>query len=261
MRTKGVLFFCMNNSLVDYSKLTRLATHLVHCNLGLPVAVVTDIQGLHVGQDYTVYATGASKTLRYFHEYETTAEWNNAGRERSLDYTPFDTTVVLDVDYLCFSNRLLTYTSLDLGVPKEILNLGSSSADSYCLGNTYIPHFWASVMVFQKDSPVAKKFFRAYQTVRDNWPYYAHQFDLSLSLYRNDYVSTVAALVSDTYDYATTYADPVLNLTAKSRIQQLTDSGLIVSGPDGLSLRTVTRDIHVSDKKELAHAASLSYGY
>lgn len=252
--TEGVLFFCMKNDLIDYPKLAQFATSLVHQHLGLPVAIVTDINRLDVSQQHTVRVSGPQGNLRYFHEYETTAAWNNTGREHSLEYTPFDRTIVLDVDYLCFSSRLLTYLHQDLAIPTRNISFGTDESGEYCLGNTYVPHLWASVMVFNRNSIVAQAFFRAYKDTKNNWPYYAHQFGLSLALYRNDYVSTVAALSSDTYHVAHVYTDPVIDLPPKFSIEQVCKQGATVIDSRNSATFTVTKDIHVSNKKSLEKA-------
>jgi hypothetical protein len=254
----GVLFFCFNNGLIDYTRITRLATKLVHENLGLPVCVVTDEAHTDFGSEHVVHLEkpGAS-TPRYFGDYAQTATWYNVGRECSLDVTPFRHTVVLDSDYLVMSDVLLKYTAMPLALSRSAFFLGGhSDRDMSYMPLTNMPMYWATVIVFDSCSWSAEVFFSAMKRLRRNWSHLAAMSGLDPSLYRNDYVATMALsliqenrwsrefdlpvqLVTAGFDYTVCELDPK---TRSLRLGKTTSTEV---------LRVKGIDVHVFNKKSL----------
>ena len=251
----------MTNTLVDYPVLTKFAVDLIHMHLGLPVCVVTDIPHLSVGQDHTILLmTSRAPSTRYFHEYERDVPWNNSGRELAWELTPYQHTLVLDVDYLVMSPRLLKYIDLPLGVPHLLLNYGQDTDVGYtCFGNSNLPQYWASVIAFDKSSPEAIEFFATWQTVKRSWPFYATMFNLDQSLYRNDFAVTVALMYSDATRVAKDFAEPLLNLPLGCAITKLSAHSVDIKSSEGYERTLVGQDMHVQNKKDLEEAILAYY--
>lgn len=251
----------MSNELVDYSLLTRFAIECIHTNLRLPVAVVTDNSSLRVGQDHTVLVhPSASQNMRYFHEYDKTVPWNNEGRELAFDLSPFRHTFLLDVDYLCLSPNLLKYRDLELGMPHLLLNYGEDTGNGVtCFGNTFLPQFWASVVVFDKTSSRAHRVFETWKQMKRNWPFHATVFGLNQSLFRNDYVATAALLESNAADLARCYADPVLNIPLGCAVNKVSPTSIDITASE-FSRSIAGYDVHVQNKKDLENAVASYYG-
>jgi hypothetical protein len=254
----GVLFFCFNNGLIDYTKLTRLATKLVHENLRLPVCVVTDQAHTDFGSEHVILVDKPeASTPRYFGDYAQTAAWYNVGRECSLDVTPFKHTVVLDSDYLVLSDVLLKYTSMPLALSRSAFFLGGrSDRDMSYMPLTNMPMYWATVIVFDSCSWPAEVFFSAMKRLKRNWSHLASMSGLDPSLYRNDYVATMALSMLQENRWSREFDLPVELVTAgfDCTVSQIdSDSRTLKLGKTTSTevLRVKGVDVHVFNKKSL----------
>lgn len=254
----GVLFFCFDNGLIDYTRLTRLATKLVHENLKLPVCVVTDTRHTDFGADHVVYVEKPEEaTPRYFGDYAATATWYNVGRECSLDLTPFQHTIVLDSDYLVLSNVLFKYAALPLGLSRSAFFLGGTSdRDMSYMPLTNMPMYWATVIVFDSNSWPAEVFFSAMKRLKRNWNHIASLSGLDPSLYRNDYVATMSLAVIQENRWSREYDLPIQLVTAgfDCTVSSLDlESNTLclgrVNSTQTLRIREI--DVHVFNKKSL----------
>ena len=254
--SKGVLFFCFDNGLIDYGKITALAIKKVKEHLDLPVTVVSNKVDLDIGQDSLVVYKDyeENSTTRYFHEYRETYPWYNRGRELSLELSPYRHTIVLDVDYLVLGKTLLKYIDLDLAVSRSLWDIGSPLFTAKrSFGLLEVPMYYATVMVFDKETAVAQAFFKAMRKVADDWQYYAVMFGLDPKLYRNDYVVSIAMYLIDEYRWSRDYDLPmtVVNAPPQATVHGLESGSVWVTPGLGKPSVKVDRDLHVSNKKSL----------
>lgn len=253
----GVLFYCFNNGLIDYSKITRLATRLVHENLRLPVCVVTD-ELCDFGADHVIKVERPTEaTSRYFGEYAKSAVWYNVGRECALDLTPFRHTVVLDSDYLILSEVLAKYTHLPLALSRSAYFLGDSPDRSMAyMPLTNMPMYWATVMIFDACSWPAEMFFLAMKKLKRSWGHIASLSGLDPSLYRNDYVATMALAMIQENRWSREFDLPVELITAGfdcvvNKVDPSTRTLNISLVNSSRSLCPKGTDVHVFNKKSL----------
>lgn len=253
----GVLFYCFDNGLIDYSKLTRLATRLVHENLKLPVCVVTDTPS-DFGADHVIKVEKPSiATSRYFGDYAKSAVWYNVGRECSLDLTPFRHTIVLDSDYLVLSDVLVKYTSLPLALSRSAYFLGGAAdRDMSYMPLTNMPMYWATVIVFDSCSWPAEMFFLAMKKLKRNWGHIASLSGLDPSLYRNDYVATMSLALVQENRWSREFDLPVHLMTAGfdcliRGVDVHTRSLKMSLVNSSRSFCSENTDIHVFNKKSL----------
>lgn len=256
----GVLFYCFNNDLIDYPKITRLATKLVHENLKLPVCVVTD-DPCEFGADHVIKVDRPSAaTSRYFGEYAKAAIWYNVGRECSLDLTPFRHTIVLDSDYLVLSNVLAKYTSMPLALSRSAYFLGGvPDRDMSYMPLTNMPMYWATVMVFDACSWPAEMFFTAMKKLKCNWGHIASMSGLDPSLYRNDYVATMALSMIQENRWSREFDLPINLMTAGfdclvDEVDIHTKSVRVVLPSSHRFFYARDTDVHVFNKKSLLEA-------
>ncbi len=253
----GVLFFCFNNGLIDYTRLTRLATALVHENLKLPVCVITD-ENQDFGADQVIRVSKPeSATSRYFGDYAETATWYNVGRESSLDLTPFRHTIVLDSDYLVFSNVLSRCVAMPLALSRSAYFLGPSSDSSMSyMPLTNMPMYWATVMIFDSCSWPAEAFFTGMKKIRKNWGHIASMSGIDPSLYRNDYVATMALSLIQENRWSREFDLPVDLVTAgfECVVNKVDKESRSIHLNLLNSTKTITTkgvDVHVFNKKSL----------
>ena len=77
--------------------------------------------------------------------------WHNLDRHRAYELSPYEKTILLDIDYFCYSDHLLTLadTDQDFMVHDKVHDV--TGHDSYRFGrNSMIPMVWATVIIFRK---------------------------------------------------------------------------------------------------------------
>jgi hypothetical protein len=97
--TRGVLLFCFDTEHTRYHKILEKCVHLIRKNIKLEITVVTD----HT----TFKKTKPLGSINYkFIEPEQgntkmNLAWNNKDRHMAYELSPYDTTLVMDIDYFC----------------------------------------------------------------------------------------------------------------------------------------------------------------
>ena len=113
----GVLIFAQNNSSVDYIKLAIFAAKQAKKYLDLPVSVVTDSptwllesQPDHPFDKIIEVHDPSLRQKKVFFDgslFSKTLEWKNFARNQAYTLSPYDTTLVIDSDYIINSNTFL----------------------------------------------------------------------------------------------------------------------------------------------------------
>lgn len=218
--SKGVLMFAHNNVEIDYLKLAIVNSYLIQKNLGLTknqITIVTDSHSLkHTETELSKKVIkGASsnivivekdtdfkhKNIRTFHDTVITSKdlsFYNINRCDAYDISPYDETLLLDVDYLVLSDRL----NHCWGHNNEIMMnweysdvmFGREYSDLERIGPMGISHYWATVVYFRK-TQLTESFFNVAKHVAKNTHYYKDLYKWNGSLFRNDYSFSIAAHV------------------------------------------------------------------
>jgi hypothetical protein len=162
--TKGVLFFALNNSHVDYTKLAVFAASRVKKFLNVPVTVATDSKSLLLQNDIdniidTVIEIEDNSTnvKRFYNGADNyiRLSWKNGVRYSSFDLSPYQETLVLDVDYVINSD-ILSYcwnNPHEFLIYKEGFDLSGSEKVKYT-SEYSIPFYWATAFYFKKTDKV-----------------------------------------------------------------------------------------------------------
>ena len=102
--TKGVLLFCFDTADVQYHKILERCVGLVKKNLKSEITVVTNFETFSklkplgfVNYKFIEPELGNKKNGR---------EWRNVDRHMAYELSPYDTTLVMDIDYFCFTDNL-----------------------------------------------------------------------------------------------------------------------------------------------------------
>ena len=153
--TKGVLLFCFDNKDTQYHKILEKCVYLIKKNLKLEITVVTNYDTFKkckplgfINYKFIEPETGNKKSGK---------EWNNVDRHRAYELSPYDTTLVMDIDYYCFTDNLLQFldTKYDFLVPKKVFDLTHRNTFHQRLWSM-IPMVWATVFVFRKTKRQSK---------------------------------------------------------------------------------------------------------
>jgi hypothetical protein len=194
--TTGALMFAFNNEGIDYVKMAAWNAQNIRRHLGIPVAVITDDPGQHrCAFDQVIIAQPQGTDTRYFQDLDQTVTWHNAGRPDACDLTPWDRTLLLDTDYVINSNALQDMLSSQPDIVAFDYACDVTGFDKFDdlnhFGEHGIPMWWATVIIFNRDS-VARYVFDVMKMVRSNWQHYRDLYGIQHRTYRNDYAFTIA---------------------------------------------------------------------
>lgn len=212
--SKGVLLFALNTEL-RYTDLAEIAVRRIKKHLSLPVTIVVNDEYKDVNQlfDKVLKIEETQVQHRIINDgvdSSTKIKWLNFSRSSAYDLSPYDETLVLDVDYLINSSHLKV--CFELGKDFLVFN------DSIDLSNTRnlsefrtitpfsIRFYWATVFYFKK-TLLNQIFFTLVKYVKDNWSYYCNLYNIKEPKFRNDFAFSIAihlffnSTVTDKFGY------------------------------------------------------------
>lgn len=216
--SRGIVMFAHNNDEIDYFRLAVINAFLIQRHLKLKpeqITVVTDKHSFkysskNLSKELISAAIGnvikvdkdrdfKYRNLRLYKDTSHTAKklsFYNINRCDVYDISPYDETILIDADYLIFSDSLnqcwdhnnelmMNWQYEDVMVDREFENLERISP----LG---ISMYWATVVYFRK-TPYTESFFELVKHVKNNQDYYRDLYKWPGGLYRNDYSFSIAA--------------------------------------------------------------------
>jgi hypothetical protein len=186
----------------------------------------------------------------------------NSNRYSAYELTPYDRTLLIDSDFLIFSNTLENYWDVD----SDIL-ISSAINDIYdqkrlgyhdrYISDTGIHLYWATTVMFSK-SEYSKTFFNLVDQIRENYQYYSDLFRFDSRQYRNDIAFSIAKHILDGYETdITSSLPPVLSMLDKDVLLDVSTSGkltMLVSpnlDSNYIAASVNNVDIHVMNKQSL----------
>ena len=167
---KGCLIFAHNTD-IDYASMAILAAKLVGKHLDVPVSLVTDTgtlawmkdnDNINVEETFDKiiftddYLKNKKQIRRYYDgsiDYKK-ADFKNGYRAWAFEYSPYEQTLVIDVDFLVVNDRLnnvwdsnsdfmINRVSQDLARDRKLLEFNRVSDHG-------IEFFWATAFYFKK---------------------------------------------------------------------------------------------------------------
>lgn len=193
----GALLYAFDSE-IKYTKIAVECAKRIDQYLDIPVTLVTD-QPIDekVFDRVIVVDKPATKNYRYWQDTDTTTEWHNSGRSGALDVTPYDRTLLVDIDYMINSSVLgnLLVSPQSFFAHKTVMPI-TKRIITETFGQHKTPMWWATVVVFDK-SQFSKDVFRMWQMVESNYQHYANVFGFDARKFRNDYALSIALLVAN----------------------------------------------------------------
>ena len=208
MTTKGILLFAFNNSEVDYIKQAIYCAKKTKEHLKLPVALVTDNMS-YLETAYPFYKTyidivilvpkeetGQLKTFSDGAYSLRKLPWRNHNRSDCYEMSPFDETIVLDVDYITCNDVLLNCFKIDEEFliyknPTDIVSTVRNIDSFDRISDRSIDMWWATGFYFKKSS-FMKMYFDLVIHIKENWTYYRLIYQIPNVNYRNDFSFSIA---------------------------------------------------------------------
>lgn len=235
-KSKGILAFASNTQNTDYQLIASHTLALASRVLDLPVHCVTNHR--HSNWHNTRVDIDLKKTV----------PWNNFNRYQAWELSPFDQTLVIDVDYLVLTTRLLSLfdSSQDL-----LLCHRNTMLCQPVLPGVGLQPVWATVFYFRK-TPATKVFFELVARIQRNWKYYSTLFGVRVPNFRNDYAFAMAEVIFSGHALSPSTHMPHGIVTVDQNLQALQIN------QDWLTVRTADRaivlprcDLHVMSKQWL----------
>jgi|TARA_R110000744_G_scaffold325263_2_gene431096 hypothetical protein len=184
----GILIF-NHNSHIDYTKIAEQCVK--QCRKHIPnipiMSVGEKIQGVDEHRPIGL-PLGNKKVFGVISK-----EWHNLSRFHAYDISPWQTTIVIDSDYFLQSDQIMKLfeSSQSLLMHREWYDINNDDVGVLNVGKSAISMLWATVLKFEKTKEV-KKFFSLWQSVIENYTYYAHLFGFTPHIIRNDYAVSIA---------------------------------------------------------------------
>jgi hypothetical protein len=178
--TTGAVIFARNNEHIDYVAMAKWSAQNIARHLGIPTHIITD--------------SAPSDNTRYFTDVGQVT-WHNLNRMDAYRMSPWDRTLVLDADYVVATNQLRSVIDCNEDFLAHRWAFDITGCNDFTglnwFGDTRMPMWWATVMVFNK-SKSAELIFDAMAMIRDNWTHYRNIYKNSVATYRNDHALSIA---------------------------------------------------------------------
>ena len=250
----GVLLFAYDNESIKYTELAKLCALLVRKHLpNTGVTLVTDnlIEGPF--DDVIILEAGDSnrRTFRTPNGGTEEVTWHNKTRPQAYDLTPYEKTLLLDVDYLMFNNSLQWLFQSDKELICHNIAYDITDKDSFIddklLHWSSIPMLWATVLYFTKND-TAREFFNLVKLVQDNYQYYYNLYNFKMGPYRNDYAISIAYNLLNLEHYL---LDPLFTLPSQYSIDTVREDGVVTYMFDDKVSYVKNTNIHVMNKHSI----------
>ena len=275
--TKGILIFAHNNRAVDYALMAIISGGLAKKHLGLPVSLVTDQSTLawckeagnyekmiNVFDQIIEVDRPVTDNMRNLHDgvHVKSVPFVNSNRSNAWNLTPYDKTLLIDSDYLIFSDKLNSYWDLpeDVMISRGMLDIYDQKRLGYLdkyVSDTGVHMYWATNVMFTK-SEYSKTFFDLVDHIRTNYKYYADLFRFSTAQFRNDIAFSVAKHILDGYSTDLSLSlPPVLTAIDKDVLYKVDNNGKLtflvspMGNADYFATALTGIDIHVMNKQSI----------
>ena len=271
--TKGALLIARNNGELDYAKQAVFLAKRIKQHLNIPTSVITDsVNYINGSLEHTVFDeiiaidyTDDNNTRKYYDGTlaSKTLNFKNNYRINAYDLSPYDETLLLDTDYI-ISNDLFKScfeSASDLQMfskSQDVANIRDSREFTH-ISEYSVDFYWATVVFFRKTSN-NELFFNLVKHIQDNWSHYVSVYQLSSSLFRNDFAFSIAIHILNgfmTGDYVSPLPGKHMYTTDKDILWKLADDNFtfLVEKKDYVgeytAVKTQGQSIHVMNKFSL----------
>lgn len=249
---RGIVIIAHNNRDVDYALMSMISGGLAKKYLNLPVTLITDQstvdwmktsesfkQASNIFENIKIVDRPASNNSRKLNDGQDSKNvlFLNSTRSKVWDLTPYDETLLIDSDYLIFSDTLNQYWHL-----ADNVLIGSSINDiqgnriGYLdknVSDVGVHLYWATTVMFRKNAE-SKIFFDLVKQVEENYDIFADLYRFSSKQFRNDIAFSVAKHLLDGFETNIKTSLPsVLTVQDKDLLCEVKDNRLYFIINDG----------------------------
>lgn len=193
---KGVVLFAYNSPKYNYYEMAEFTAKRVNHFLNLPVTLITDENSLPDNPKFNfdeIILNEPDKSNR--REFGL---WMNKGRFQAYEFSPYEETIVLDVDYIINSSKLLDVFRFydDFSCHDKTSFFMYPNAGQEPLSKNSFNILWATVIAFKKTSR-SKQIFESIEMIQNNLQHYINIHQFIGGTYRNDYALTLALRIAN----------------------------------------------------------------
>jgi hypothetical protein len=198
--SRGAILFAFNSPKFDYYKMAEYAAKRINHFLDLPVTIVTDEESVSSSTGYSFDNVITIKPD--LSNKRDGVPWINKGRCQAYELSPYEETLLLDVDYVVNSDRLLkTFdVSVDFCCHDTTAYFMQPKLSQEVLSTYSLKTLWATVVAFRKTKR-ARQIFECLEMVQNNYAHYANIHSFISAVYRNDYALTLALRITNGHTY------------------------------------------------------------
>lgn len=265
---RGVVLIAQNNEEIDYVKLAVASAKRIKQFLNAPVALITDKSDalLLDNFDKIICIQGQSPYTKFFYDGDSEGKrlsWHNISRADIYNLTPFDDTLVIDVDYVVNSDILSNCWNqqLDFLIYKHSVDLAHwrNNTEFNKVSDYSIDFYWATVFFFRK-TRLNETFFEIVKDIRSNWDYYKLAYQIHSTNFRNDLAFSIAIHMLNGFSqgsFAGTLPGKMFFTTDRDILLSSSDTNMhfLLENSDSsggfISVKTGGVDVHVMNKYSL----------
>lgn len=189
--TRGAILFAFNSEKFNYYDMAAYTAKRIEHFLDLPVTLVTDEQSIPKKSSYAF-----DKIITIEPDKSNVREWGvwiNKGRYQAYDLSPYDETLLLDVDYMVNSDRLLKIFDHydDFACHQDTYFMMEHTQYKEHLSAKSFKTLWATAVGFKKTKRV-ENIFESIKMIQNNYEHYAYIHGFLDGSFRNDFALTLA---------------------------------------------------------------------
>lgn len=274
--SRGILIIAHNNRDVDYALMSIISGGLAKKYLNLPATLITDQSTVDWMKTSSIFDTAnnvfekikiidrpTSDNSRRLNDGQDSKNvlFLNSTRSKAWDLTPYEETLLIDSDYLIFSDRLNHYWNL-----ADNVLIGSAMNDiqgqrigflDKNVSDVGVHLYWATTVMFKKNLE-SKMFFELVKQVEENYDIFSDLYRFSPKQFRNDIAFSVAKHILDGFSTDTKISLPaILTVQDKDLLCEVKNDKLFFIINDGnnpdvyvpCSVKGV--DIHFMNKQNI----------
>jgi hypothetical protein len=210
--SKGVVLIARNNKEINYIKQAVFLAKRIKQYLELPTTLITDSLNVLEKNNYDnvfdkiiLTKNNIPSTIKKYRDgiiYHNSLEFKNTDRSSVYDLTPYDETLLLDTDLVVSDTTFLNcfYQPANLMMYSNAFELSSwRNVSEFDFITDAGPKFYWATAIFFRKSDENKIFFDLVKHIQENWPHYKKLYQITSSVFRNDFAFSIAAHIMNGY--------------------------------------------------------------
>ena len=277
----GILIFAHNSREVDYILTAVVAGALAKKYLKVSISLVTDASTLDWAKTSKIYSkveeifdniiivdkpiSDNTRILNDGSMWSKVIPFVNANRADAYSLTPYDRTLLIDSDFLIFSDNLSNYWDVDASLlispaMNDIRGDRIGVLDKW-VSDEGIPLLWATTVMFTKNNE-SKLFFELVNYIRQNYDTFSLIYRFNPKIFRNDIAFSIAKHMLDGFETKSAGLPPILTSLDTDIVYSITSDTVKIlienSTNHGSKIISsiVGRDLHIMNKQAIVRSAS-----